>query len=138
MGYFTPMGCAIDDATPIWLLLGIAGLVAVVVASLAEIAVQWRRAVRGGVSFSAWLPLAPTLLWSLICGLLAGVAIGWYRDVTTRRSPNAFPHPRGLLGACFAIAQTGIEIQFALGIGIVLLLMGASALLLTRRPARTA
>ena len=83
------------------------------------------------------MPIALALLWSLVCALLAFEAINWYRDEAAFLSAPPGPiegPPESPFGICFAIAQTGVEIQFVVGVGLVLLLVGA-VLLLTRRRA---
>lgn len=139
MGFFTPPDCTIGPSTQNWLLVGIAGLAVVIIASLAELAVQWRRAKRADVSCSAWLPVVLALLWSPVCAVLAIEAISWYRDEATFLSSSSQPAGGPIddpLGACFAIAQTGRYIQFALAVGLVLLAIGMGALV--RAPRRRA
>jgi hypothetical protein len=128
MGFFTPTDCTIDYSTQNWLLVGIAGLTLVVIASLGELVALWRRS---GVSWETWPPLAPTLIWAIVCALLAGQAIGWYRDEAVFLSGSSQPVGGPIddpLGECFAIAQTGRYIQFALAVGIVLLAIGMGVL----------
>jgi hypothetical protein len=140
MGFFTPMDCSVGDSTQHWLLAGIAALTLMVILSLAELLAQWRRARRADVSWLTWLLLVPTLLWSLVCGLLAIEAIGRYRDEAaylTSSPQQAGGPPESPFGLCFAIAQTGAYIQFALAVGAVLLAIGGASLLSARRRATT-
>lgn len=97
MDFLIPHDCTIDQVTPYWLLLTVAGLAIACVALLVQAMAIWRRE-------TVWwrrLPLALWVLVALVCGLLAMQAWGFFRDVTT---PSSDPY--GIMGICFPVAQT--------------------------------
>lgn len=97
MDWLIPHDCAIDQVTPYWLLLTVAGLNLACIALLVQAVVIWRRE----VDWWRRIPLALWVLVSLVCGLLATQAWSFFRDVTT---PSSDPY--GVMGICIPIAQT--------------------------------
>ena len=127
MDFFIPKDCSIDLATPYWLFAAMVALALASIALVAQVVMLWRR---GTQAHSGWwrrLPLVLPVLWAVICGLLAQEAWGYYRDVTT-----PFSCPPGMLcslkGACFAIADLGVETQFSLVVAAIALGLGWFAL----------
>lgn len=101
MDFLIPHDCAVDQVTPYWLLLTVAGLALACGALLVQAVVIWRRE-------AVWWRRIPLALWALvafICGLLATQAWGFFRDVTTplQCAPSV---PCSFKGICMPIAET--------------------------------
>jgi hypothetical protein len=97
------------------------------IALVAQVVMLWRRGTQAHIGWWRRLPLVLPVLWAVICGLLAQEAWGYYRDVTM---PFSCPPEMlcSLKGACFAIADLGVETQIALLVAAVALGLGWFAL----------
>lgn len=114
MTFFLLQDCTIDDATPIWLLLTLAALVIAGIVLLAQTALLWRRETLTGYPWWRCLPLALLVLLAVVCGLLATLVLGYYRDVTT---PSTDPF--GVTGLCIPIAHVYGEARFVVALAAI-------------------
>jgi hypothetical protein len=126
MSLFMPSDCAIDGATPYWLLAATALLAIAALALLLQTVVLWRREARAHTVWWTRMPFVLPLLWAVLCGFLAQEAFANYHVV-------AFPPPCsgpgcGLLGLCFSVAAVGGETRLALLVTTLLLVLGWLAL----------
>lgn len=135
MDFLIPRDCAIDSATPYWLLVAMIALAVASGALVAQAGMLWSRQSRANVAW--WRRLTPALglAWAVMCVLLAAQAFDYYRTVTT---PLVCPREAlcSFKGLCYPVVELRAEVLVVLAVAAVALVLGWLALSRLARRAR--